>query len=112
VAGLPDGRVVSGSLDCRVLVWDPAAPGADPIELGRHDEWVQAVAVLPDGRVVSGGGDRRVLIWNVTTQTQVVQLDCSVTGLAAGQASRGRASLLVVHEGQGFSLWSTQTGRQ
>ena len=57
VAVLPDGRVVSGGDDRRVLVWDPAAPGTDPVELGRHDSWVVAVAVLPDGRVVSGGDD-------------------------------------------------------
>ena len=36
---------------------------ADPVELGRHDGRVSAVAVLPDGRVVSGGADGRVLVW-------------------------------------------------
>jgi hypothetical protein len=71
---------------------------------------VLAVAVLPDGRVVSGGLDRRVLIWNAITQRQIGQLDCSVIGLAAGQVSRDDASLVVVHEDQGFSLWSTAKG--
>jgi hypothetical protein len=106
VAVLPDGRVVSGGGD-RVLVWDSSRPGSDPVELGRHDSFVRALAVLPDGRVVSGGFDRRVLIWNATTQRQVAQLDCSVIGLAAAPASRGGAFLVVVHEGQRFSLWST-----
>jgi WD40 repeat protein len=101
-----DGRVVSGGADQRVLVWDPDRPGTGPVELGRHDGSVITVAVLSDGRVVSGGADRRVLIWNATIQRQISQLDCSVIGLAAGQASRGEASLVVVHEGQGFSLWS------
>ena len=41
----------------RVLVWDPAEPGTGPVELGRHEGGVGAVAVLPDGRVVTGGGD-------------------------------------------------------
>ena len=64
VAVLPDGRVVSGGEDCRVLVWDPARPGGGPVELGRHERQVRAVAVLPDGRVVSGGEDCRVLVWD------------------------------------------------
>jgi hypothetical protein len=111
VAVLPDGRVVSGGLDDRVLVWDPSQPGSGPVEFGRHDRRVWAVAVLPDGRVVSGGLDDRVLIWNATTQGQVAQLDCSVTRLATVQASAGEASLIVVHAGQGFSLWSTPQGK-
>ena len=49
--------------DGRVLVWDPAAPGAGG-ELGRHDDSVLAVAGLADGRVVSGGEGKRVLVWD------------------------------------------------
>jgi WD40 repeat protein len=112
VAGLPDGRVVSGGYDRRVLVWDPGRPGSDPVEFGRHDGPVVAVAVLPDGRVVSGGTDRRVLVWNATTRGLVAQLGCSVTQLAALQSGRGEALLVVVHEGQGFSLWSIAERRQ
>ena len=39
----------------RVLVWDPGAAQRGPVELGRHEGAVEAVAVLPDGRVVTGG---------------------------------------------------------
>jgi WD40 repeat protein len=105
LAVLPDGRVVSGAYQ-QVLGWDPSQPRSGPVELGRHDGWVSAVAVLPDGRVVSGGKDQRVLVWSLT-QGQVAQLGCSVIGLAAVQSSRGDAFLVVIHEGQGFSLWST-----
>ena len=47
-------------------MWDPAEPGAGPVELGRHADEVGAVAVLPDGRVVTGAGDGggRVLVWD------------------------------------------------
>jgi WD40 repeat protein len=82
VAVLPDGRVVTGGrvvigrdLDdwfgtsARLLVWDPAAPGTSPVELGRDENQAAAVAVLPDGRVVTGGRDfggegGRVLVWD------------------------------------------------
>ena len=55
VAVLPDGRVVTGGRGDRVLVWDPAEPGAGPAELGLIRSGVWAVAVLPDGRVITGG---------------------------------------------------------
>jgi len=42
---------VAGGHDGRVLVWDPAEPGTPLVELGRHENWMEAVAVLPDGRV-------------------------------------------------------------
>ena len=106
MAVLPDGRVVSDDADGRVLVWDPAAPGTGPVELGRHDDSVWAVAVLPDGRVVSGGIDERVLIWDVTTQSEIAQVHCPVESLATGSLDADRSALVIAHRGAGFSLWS------
>lgn len=60
VASTPDGRVVSGSSDGRVAVWDPGTPTVAAIELSGHDSSVWAVAGLPDGRVVFGGNDARL----------------------------------------------------
>ena len=64
VAVLPDGRVVTGGRDGRVLMWDLAKPKTGPAELGHHHDVVTAVAAAPDGRVVSGGRDGRVLMWD------------------------------------------------
>ena len=106
---LPDGRVVSGGDDGKVLVWDPSLPGSLPIELGTHDGGVSAVAVLPDGRVVSAGEDRRVLVRDVTTPTEFAELDCSVSALAAQRVGRNRTSVTIAHRGGGFSFWSIAT---
>jgi hypothetical protein len=96
-----------------IPVWTTRrASHALSVELGRPSNWVTALAVLADGRVVSGGRDNRVLVWNATTQGQMDQLGCSVIGLVAVQASVGEASLVVIHAGQGFSLWSTARERQ
>ena len=55
--------IVFGRGGGRVLVWDPAQPGTGPVELGRGQDAVTAVAVLPDCRVITGGGGR-VLVWD------------------------------------------------
>lgn len=95
-----------------MLVWDSAAPQTGSVELGRNDDSVRAVAGLPDGWVVSGGDDRRVQVWDPATRTEIAQLDCSVTAMATGPLGPGGSSLVVAHEGAGFSLWSVIGGPQ
>jgi WD40 repeat protein len=49
VAYSPDGtRIVSGSLDRTVRVWDVAA-GEEIMVLGGHTQWINTVAYSPDG---------------------------------------------------------------
>ncbi|KIJ92871.1 hypothetical protein K443DRAFT_42365, partial [Laccaria amethystina LaAM-08-1] len=61
------GRVVSGSGDCRVRVWN-ATTGEVEAELKGHTDSVTSVAFSQDGsQVVSGSDDETVRIWNVTT---------------------------------------------
>ena len=65
VAVLPDGRLATAGVDGRVRVWDPAPPGAGPVEVGHHGSGVSAVAALPDGRLASAGDeDGRVRLWD------------------------------------------------
>ncbi|KAH8057035.1 M16 peptidase-like protein [Aureococcus anophagefferens] len=80
VAVLPDGRVVSGSNDKSLIVWDPtdghrlrtftghsndarlrrpAAPSPSEAE----PRIVNCVAALPDGCIVSGSGDKSLKVW-------------------------------------------------
>ena len=64
VAALHDGRVVTGTADGRLLVWDLSPRAGDPLEQGRIHDSIEAVAVLPDGRVVTGSADGQLLLWD------------------------------------------------
>ena len=61
VAYSPDGkRIVSGSMDNTVKVWD-AAKGQEALSLKGHTGAVTSVAFSPDGkRIVSGSADKTV----------------------------------------------------
>ena len=104
-AVLPDGRVVTGGDDGRVLVWDPATAGAGPVELGRHDGAVSAAAVLPDGRVVSGWSDEWVLVWDLQTRSTIASLACPARAIAIGVEPSGGA-LLVIAQAAGLTTWT------
>ena len=64
LAALPDGRIVSGGTDGRVLLWSLAAPDVVPTLLGRHDGPVRAVAALSGDVAVSAGDDGLIRVWN------------------------------------------------
>ena len=68
-------RIVSGSEDSTVKVWD-AATGSCVRTLEGHGGWVNSVAVSPDGqRIVSGSGDRTVKVWDAETGSCVRTLE-------------------------------------
>jgi len=65
VAYSPDGRrIVSGSEDKTVRVWD-AESGQELRSLRGHEHIVTSVAYSPDGqRIVSGSSDKTVRVWD------------------------------------------------
>jgi hypothetical protein len=74
VAFSPDGnRIVSGSSDKTVKLWDAAA-GREIRTFSGHSNYVMSVAFSPDGKtVVSGSADATTRLWNAETGTEIAQ---------------------------------------
>ena len=57
-------RVVSGSADSTIRIWDLTS-WAEPQVLTGHQGWVNTIALSPDEQVIaSGGGDGMLRLWN------------------------------------------------
>ena len=110
VAVLPDGRLVTGGSDGRVLVRDPAEPDAGPVELGRHEGEVRAVAVLPDGRLVTGDDDQ-VWLSHMQNSSPGTLLACSAYALATSLSPSG-TRLFIGHALGGISCWEVRAAAQ
>ncbi len=63
---LPDGRLVSGSHDKTIKVWNLLSGECEATFSG-HTDYVRALTVLQDGRLASGSADNTVKIWNLLT---------------------------------------------
>ena len=58
-------RIVSGSDDMSVKIWD-AKTGTNLMTLTGHSDYVRGVAVFRDGtRIVSGSNDKSVRVWGM-----------------------------------------------
>ncbi|KIJ31737.1 hypothetical protein M422DRAFT_36109 [Sphaerobolus stellatus SS14] len=65
-------RIVSGSIDQTVRVWDASTGMQIGEALRGHEDWVRSVAFSADGtRIVSGSDDRTVRVWNALTGMQI-----------------------------------------
>jgi WD40 repeat protein len=71
----PDGkRIVSGSLDNTLKVWD-AQTGQETLTLEGHSSVVTSVSFSPDGkRIVSGNWDKTLKVWDAQTGQETLTL--------------------------------------
>ena len=71
----PDGtRIVSGSTDKTVRLWDAATGQPIGQPLRGHDNWVTTVAFSPDGtRIASAGVDGTIRLWDAATGQPIGQ---------------------------------------
>ena len=91
VAVSPDGRrIVSGSSDKTVAVWDLES-GAPIHRLAGHRDAVSSVAVSPDGRcIVSGSADKTVAVWDLERGACILQFDGQGRGESVAVSPDGR----------------------
>ena len=63
---LPDGRIVSGSDDQTIKIWEKNQAGKykEKETLEGHTGAVRTIQVLPDGWIVSGSYDKTIKIWD------------------------------------------------
>ena len=70
---LADGRIVSGSDDSTLRVWDSGS-GACTLQLTGHTKVVNCVVQLADGRVASGSSDNALRVWDSGSGACILQL--------------------------------------
>ncbi|HKI17804.1 MAG TPA: WD40 repeat domain-containing protein, partial [Isosphaeraceae bacterium] len=105
-----DGRVVSGSDDGTVKLWDLNS-GQEQSTLSGHGGRVRALAVTGDGRVVSGSYDGTVKVWDLNSGQEQSTL--------SGHGGRVRA-LAVTGDGRVVSgsddgtvkVWDLNSGQE
>ena len=109
VKELPDGRIVSASLDQTLKVWNRST-GNCMLTLCGHTSGITCITVLPDGRIVSGSLDNSLKIWSGTTGDcsltltgHTRQITC-VTSLTAGR-------IVSASEDKTLRVWNCGTGK-
>ena len=69
---LSDGRVISGSQDKTLRIWNIETGECERVLRG-HRETVSCLLKLSDGRVISGSEDKTLRIWNVPNKPYIIK---------------------------------------
>jgi WD40 repeat protein len=109
----PDGRrIVSGSADRTLKVWD-AATGRETLTLTGHDREIRSAAFSPDGRrIVSGSDDALLKVWDAATGHVIATLaghTDAVSGVVFSPDGRRIAS---GSWDRTLKIWDAATGQE
>jgi len=111
VAYSPDGtRIVVGSLDTSVKVWDTKT-GALTSTLEGHTRGVQSVAFSPDGtRIVSGSIDKTVRVWDAQAGTCTLTLSVHSAAVTSVAFSPDGTRIVSASDDETVRVFDTATG--
>ncbi|KAK4296357.1 hypothetical protein Pmani_031140 [Petrolisthes manimaculis] len=115
LAFAPDGslRLVSGSRDCTIKVWDMFDDGNMFKTLKEHPGSVRSVAWSPDGHYLCSTGDRqKVLIWDMDQYTLHRRLSGHYNSVLSCSFSPDGAMLATASCDTRVIVWNTATGEQ
>ena len=127
VSVLPDGRIISGSTDTTLKIWNTNTGMCDVTLIG-HSAWIRCVAIFPNNqsqlihnnliRLVSGSDDNTLKIWNVTNDNNnnCVIKDCDLTLIGHNNTVWCVAILqdyckIVSASGYTLKIWNALTGQ-
>src|SRR5262245_23307237 len=112
VALSPDGtRVLSGSLDNTLKLWDGAS-GRLLRTFGGHSNGVKSVAFSPDGtRLLSSGWDNTLKLWDASTGQLLRTFEGHSSSVFAASFSPDGTGLLSGSSDKTLKLWDPATGK-
>jgi WD40 repeat protein len=113
VAVTPDGaRIVSGSRDRSVRVWD-ARTGTELAVLKGHIAWISSVALTSDGaRIVTGSGDGTARIWDAATGAELAVLKGHVGEISGVAVTPDGARIITSSKDKTVKVWDAKTGAE
>ncbi len=113
VAFSPDSRrVVSGSWDRTLKVWDTAT-GQELFTLKGHTDILRDVAYTPDGRqIVSGSDDRTLRFWDAATGKQTRTIEANPDGVRSLAISPDSKRIASGGERNTLKVWDLATGHE
>ena len=103
-------RIVSGSQDQSVRVWD-ASTGAELTTLNGHTDYVNSVAFSHDGtRIVSGSSDKSVRVWNPSTGAELMKLNGHIESVNSVAFSSDGTRIVSGSDDEYVRVWNASTG--
>ena len=105
-------RIVSGSYDKSVRVWD-ALTGAELKVLRGHISGVSSAAFSPDGaRIVSGSYDTTVRVWDASTGAELNELYRHISGVSSVAFSPDSMRIVSASIDRSVRVWDASTGTE